>query len=104
MFNKHCFLEKIVKDMFEVIQDFPVMFLVNLVNHLIKSSLVIIHPITLFLFDIFRFFNSNLQVARIREVVLSVRTEDGLYPNYLHPKSGKWGPSKFFSTMRLFSK
>uniref|UniRef100_A0A0R3RFS0 alpha-1,2-Mannosidase n=1 Tax=Elaeophora elaphi TaxID=1147741 RepID=A0A0R3RFS0_9BILA len=32
------------------------------------------------------------KVARIREVVLSVRTEDGLYPNYLHPKSGKWGP------------
>uniref|UniRef100_A0AAF5Q0R4 alpha-1,2-Mannosidase n=1 Tax=Wuchereria bancrofti TaxID=6293 RepID=A0AAF5Q0R4_WUCBA len=32
------------------------------------------------------------KVARIREIVLSVRTEDGLYPNYLHPKSGKWGP------------
>uniref|UniRef100_A0A8R1TW13 alpha-1,2-Mannosidase n=1 Tax=Onchocerca volvulus TaxID=6282 RepID=A0A8R1TW13_ONCVO len=37
------------------------------------------------------FIYSN-KVARIREVVLSVKTEDGLYPNYLHPKSGKWGP------------
>ncbi|VBB25261.1 unnamed protein product [Acanthocheilonema viteae] len=35
---------------------------------------------------------SSGKVARIREVVLSVRTEDGLYPNYLNPKSGKWGP------------
>lgn len=72
------------------------MFLVKSVNHLMKSSLSIHRPIALFLLITFCVFDFNLQVARIREVVLSVKTEDGLYPNYLHPKSGKWGPSKFF--------
>ncbi|MCP9260904.1 Mannosyl-oligosaccharide 1,2-alpha-mannosidase IB [Dirofilaria immitis] len=37
-------------------------------------------------------FIYSSKVARIREMILSVRTEDGLYSNYLHPKSGKWGP------------
>uniref|UniRef100_F1KXX4 alpha-1,2-Mannosidase n=1 Tax=Ascaris suum TaxID=6253 RepID=F1KXX4_ASCSU len=31
------------------------------------------------------------KVARIREVLSSVEKPEGLYPNYLNPKTGKWG-------------
>ena len=31
------------------------------------------------------------KVEKIREVVVSVERPKKLYPNYLHPKTGKWG-------------
>ena len=31
------------------------------------------------------------KVEKIREVVASVERPKKLYPNYLHPKTGKWG-------------
>ena len=31
------------------------------------------------------------KVEKIREVVMSVERPKKLYPNYLHPKTGKWG-------------
>ncbi|TKR93779.1 hypothetical protein L596_008176 [Steinernema carpocapsae] len=31
------------------------------------------------------------KMARIREVLQSIQKVDGLYPNYLNPKTGKWG-------------
>ncbi|KHN83808.1 Mannosyl-oligosaccharide alpha-1,2-mannosidase isoform B [Toxocara canis] len=31
------------------------------------------------------------KVARIREVLSSIEKPEGLYPNYLNPKTGKWG-------------
>ncbi|KAK0425471.1 hypothetical protein QR680_009221 [Steinernema hermaphroditum] len=31
------------------------------------------------------------KVARVREVLQSINKPDGLYPNYLNPRTGKWG-------------
>ncbi|VDM27614.1 unnamed protein product [Toxocara canis] len=32
------------------------------------------------------------KVARIREVLSSIEKPEGLYPNYLNPETGEWGP------------
>ena len=37
-------------------------------------------------------------MKRIREVLKQVDKPDGLYSNYLNPRSGSWGSSKFVYT------
>jgi len=35
-------------------------------------------------------------VNKIRDVVNRADKPDGLYPNYINPRSGSWGQSKYF--------
>ena len=34
------------------------------------------------------------QIRRIREVLKNLDKPNGLYPNYLNPRSGRWGQRK----------
>ena len=37
-----------------------------------------------------------VQVYRVREVLDQINKPNGLYPNYLNPRSGVWGSRKLF--------
>lgn len=37
------------------------------------------------------------RVLNIRQLLKDIQKPNGLYPNYLNPKTGKWGQRKFFS-------
>lgn len=39
------------------------------------------------------------QVFRVREVLDQIDKPNGLYPNYLNPRSGVWGSRKFIFTV-----
>lgn len=39
------------------------------------------------------------QVFRVREVLDQIDKPNGLYPNYLNPRSGVWGSRKFTFTI-----
>ena len=39
--------------------------------------------------------NLILQVYRVREVLDQIDKPNGLYPNYLNPRSGVWGSRTF---------
>ena len=45
---------------------------------------------------ILSFVFSFFQVDKIREKLDSLSKPNGLYPNYLNPKTGKWGQRKCF--------
>jgi mannosyl-oligosaccharide alpha-1,2-mannosidase len=36
------------------------------------------------------------KINKIREVVRQLDKPNGLYPNYLNPKTGRWGQRKYF--------
>ena len=35
------------------------------------------------------------KVKKVRQVIQKMDKPNGLYPNYLHPKTGRWGSRKF---------
>ena len=44
-----------------------------------------------------------LQVLKIREIIRQLHRPNGLYPNYLNPRTGKWGQRRFYTGSYLFS-
>ena len=59
-----------------------------------KTITIIMSVCTKFKYKV-KVYNVFLQVMKIREVLNSIEKPNGLYPNYLNPKTGRWGQSKY---------